>query len=967
MRLRNRVLAIVAVIVVTFSALLLVTVSVALQADYAVLEQEQQSQDMDHGLTALGTTLISLQAAAVDYSEWDDTYQFAISPSQTYIDSNLANTTFKGFGIKGIIIANFTAVLYAGEYDPASEQVTSPPPTLVASFIAAIHDMGVPADGATGMAWVSGERCEMSCMPILATNGSGPSRGWLIMWNWIDAEMESRLSQATGYPVTFVLTDGRLTQQQLAQAENGTMVALDVSGTSAVLVMGLQDLAGQPFSLYEISVDRNWYQQGQAAVGLLWQSVLLLGVVLLAMFLVLMQIFVVRRVEDLDKQVEGAQTITGDARMKVSGDDEIAHLATSINGMLTSIEASYRQVGDEKKRYHNMIETQQEAIARLDQDLRIIIHNQAFVKLAVRPDVEGREFFASLGLEGGDIPRVLKELQEGGPALCAEFRLVREGEKRIQRWTFSALLAGSGREYQALGEDVTVMRQEEAELAEYRERLENMVEDRTRELYLVNAALQEEIIQRAAAEGRYRGVVEDQTELVFRFRPNGGITFSNGAYRRFNGNEEWLRLDEKGEEELVGAVRALAQGMDIAHARVAAISGGEKRELSITLRAIRSEAEMTEVQAVARDVTEASMLEREKTRALQMEWLGIISAALAHEINNLMMTALGKIRMAERSKDLRETQTLLREAEQSVIRSGRTTRRLLAFSKGGEPLRERVSVADLLEMAAESAEGEGARLMVEALPGFVSVDKAQMSEALAAIINDGLEASAPDGIVTVRARRDGNVIEIQIRDEGKGMPPEVLAKAFEPFFTTHEGRVGLGLPTAALIVEKHGGTIEASSDVGRGTEFRVRLSEDIPPKEERAPEVQRPARVLLMDDDEAILEVVTSLMADEGFVMGTALEGVAALEMYRKAMETEPYDVVVMDLLVHRGMGGKDAIKKLLEIDPRAKAIVASGYSEDPVMANYASYGFSAALYKPYRIEDLISAIKRLTQPSGPS
>jgi CheY-like chemotaxis protein len=122
-----------------------------------------------------------------------------------------------------------------------------------------------------------------------------------------------------------------------------------------------------------------------------------------------------------------------------------------------------------------------------------------------------------------------------------------------------------------------------------------------------------------------------------------------------------------------------------------------------------------------------------------------------------------------------------------------------------------------------------------------------------------------------------------------------------------------------------------------------------------------------MDDDEAILEVVTSLMADEGFVMGTALEGVAALEMYRKAMETEPYDVVVMDLLVHRGMGGKDAIKKLLEIDPRAKAIVASGYSEDPVMANYASYGFSAALYKPYRIEDLISAIKRLTQPSGPS
>jgi signal transduction histidine kinase/CheY-like chemotaxis protein len=511
------------------------------------------------------------------------------------------------------------------------------------------------------------------------------------------------------------------------------------------------------------------------------------------------------------------------------------------------------------------------------------------------------------------------------------------------------------------------MRQEEAELAEYRERLENMVEERTRELYLVNAALQEEILQRAAAEGRYRGVVEDQTELVFRFRPNGGVTFSNSAYRRFNGGDDWLRLDEKGEQEFAGAVHALGEGMDIAQARVSAISDGERRDLSITLRAIRSGAEMTEVQAVARDITETLQLDREKVKALQMEWLGVISAALAHEINNLMTAALGKIRLAERSKDMKETQALLREAELSVIRSGRTTRRLLAFSKGGEPMRERTSVAELLEMAVESSEDSGARLHVEALQGYVAVDRAQMAEALAAIINDGLEASAPGGIVNVRARRDGNVIEIQIKDEGRGMPPEVLAKAFEPFFTTHEGRVGLGLPTAALIVEKHGGAIEASSAVGKGTEFRVRLFEDIETKEAKPEGIQRAVRILLMDDDEAILEVVRSLMEDEGYVIGTALDGVAALEMYRKAMAEEPYDVVVMDLLVHRGMGGKDAIKKLLDIDANAKAIVASGYSEDPVMANYASYGFSAALYKPYRIEDLVAAIRKLMQPSGPS
>jgi PAS domain S-box-containing protein len=943
--------------VVTLSLALLLSVSAMLEREYSNLELEQQKQDMDHAMTALNGALDTILIASLDYSVWDDTYYFAQTPNQAYIDSNMVNTTYQSFSLDLIIISNFSGVLYSGLYDVGTEQVVAPPQQMVTSAMNVIQEMSVPPIGAVGLVWLDGQRSVMACMPILRSSGAGPSQGWFIMVDWVDAEFEGQLSAATGYPITFVSSDNRLSYSQLQEAQNGNMVPLLISGNSAVLVTGLKDMGGQPFSLYEMSVDRQEYQQGQVAVGLLWQSVAFLGAVLLVIFLLLMQIVVVKRVEDLDRQVGAAHTITGDSRMKVSGDDEISHLATSINGMLESIESSYSRLGDEKKRYHNMIDTQEEAITRLDQDLRIIIHNAAFAELAVRTNVEGRDFFESLGLEEEGLKGTLGEMREGGPALSREFQIKREGETRYQRWTFSALFAGPRREYQAIGADVTVMKKEEEELAQYRQHLEIMVEERTRELYLVNAALQEEIVQRSAAEGRYRGVVEDQTELVFRFQPGGEITFSNGAYRRFNGGESWLDLDERGEEDMAGAVRALAEGMDIAQARVMARSSGEARELSMTLRAIREAGRMKEVQAVARDITETSLLEKEKTRAMQMEWLGIISAALAHEINNLMMTALGKIRLAEKSKDIMEAQALLRDAEQSVMRSGRTTRRLLAFSRGGEPMREVILVPELLRMAVESYEGPTSRVVLEPAEGSVAVDKAQMSEALAAIIKDGLEASAPSGLVHVGARRDGSIIEIRIRDEGQGMPPEVLAKAFEPFFTTHEGRVGLGLPTAALIVEKHGGTIEASSTIGKGTEFRIRLREDVSKEDVTPAPTPRGARVLLMDDDEAILEVVQSLMEDEGFEIDTALDGMAAFDLYQRAMADRPYDVVIMDLLVHRGMGGKDAIRKVLEIDPKAKVIVASGYSDDPVMANFRDYGFCAALYKPYRIEDLVAAI----------
>jgi signal transduction histidine kinase/sensor domain CHASE-containing protein/CheY-like chemotaxis protein len=960
MRLRTRVLAIVAIIMVTFALVLLAVVGTTLQGDYASLEMSQQQYDIKQGMEALNTQIGALRVTSIDYATWDDTYEFAVEPYQEYVESNFVNTTYESLGISLAIIYNYTDVVYAGEYDKATGQVITPSDELIFSAVNVISSLRVPSQGAAGLAWLMAQRSMISCMPILQSDGGGPSHGWVIMATWIDAGMETQLSVASGYPVTFVVTDYRLTAAQMQVVWDGVMAPVPLSSELAVLAVGLKDLGGANFSLFEMTVDRPGYQQGQTAIGLLWQSVAIMGVALMAIFLLVMHITVTKRVEDLDDQVEAVSNARGEPRMHVDGDDEISHLAQSINTMLISIESGYRRLGDEKMRYHNMIDSQVEAIARLDQEMRIIIHNASFARLVKRPDVEGRDFFESLGLSEGTIRQDLMNLQGSGDALGAEFVLPGADGPTYQRWTFSALFEGVRREYQVVGQDVTALKKAEAELAEYRSHLEHMVSQRTRELSMVNTVLQKEIAGRAAAENRYRGVIEDQTELVFRFIPEGDLTFSNSAYHEFTGGDEGLDIDEDGEEKVIAALRSLDEGAESAHVEVNAASHGEMRKLSMTLRVISGDNDFTEVQAVARDITEMAQLEAERIKAQQMAWLGTISASLAHEINNQMMTALGKIRLAEKTRNVEEATSMLREAEQCVLRSGRTMRRLLAFSQGGEPLKELVMVRDLLEMSAEAAEGPMERIAIDEDGGSVRVDKAQMSEALAAIIKDCLEASAPSGMVRVLARKRQDALEVRITDEGRGMPPEVLAKAFEPFFTTHEGRAGLGLPTAALIIQKHGGTIQASSSPGRGTEFRI-LLRDAEGTPEIMPSVpRRDARILLMDDDESILEVIQALMEESGYDVDTALDGKAALQLYEAAMRDRPYKAVVMDLLVHHGMGGKDAIKSILLTDPGAKVIVASGYSDDPIMANYAAYGFYAALYKPYRIEDLIGLIERI-------
>jgi CheY-like chemotaxis protein len=210
----------------------------------------------------------------------------------------------------------------------------------------------------------------------------------------------------------------------------------------------------------------------------------------------------------------------------------------------------------------------------------------------------------------------------------------------------------------------------------------------------------------------------------------------------------------------------------------------------------------------------------------------------------------------------------------------------------------------------------------------------------------------------------GRYVEITIKDEGMGIPKEVLPKIFEPYFTTKVKGYGLGLSVVYATVTRHHGSVEVESKEGKGTTFRIYLpvTDDQPsePLTEEAIISRGHGRILVMDDEEYVLDVITELLRALGYDVGVARDGKEAVKEYARAMEAgQKYDVVLMDLTNNRGMGGKEAIVELLHIDRSARAIVSSGYSNDPVMADHAKYGFVGVLPKPYKLEELAMSIKQ--------
>ena len=382
------------------------------------------------------------------------------------------------------------------------------------------------------------------------------------------------------------------------------------------------------------------------------------------------------------------------------------------------------------------------------------------------------------------------------------------------------------------------------------------------------------------------------------------------------------------------------------------------------------------------DITEQDAMQREALRAQKLDSIGLLAGGLAHDFNNLLAGILGHLSLALVQGRLPpDVRSQLEACEQGVTRAQDLTARLLTFARGGAPVRRVAAIGDLIRETVDfTLRGTAVEGRVETAPDLwnAAIDEAQVSQVLSNLTLNASQAMPRGGRIEVRAEnvripnggrlplRPGSYVRIVFKDEGVGIPAADLARIFEPYYTTKEGGSGLGLATAYSILRRHEGHIAVESEEGKGATFTLHLpaTAESVDGEPRLPEgrvIPGTGRILVVDDEPMIRSLMRDLLEHLGYEVETAAEGGEAVRRFDEtAASGRPFDAIILDLTIRGGLGGREAFELIRARHPRVRAIVSSGYSNDPIMARYREHGFVGMLSKPYTLEDLSALLAQV-------
>jgi signal transduction histidine kinase/CheY-like chemotaxis protein len=364
--------------------------------------------------------------------------------------------------------------------------------------------------------------------------------------------------------------------------------------------------------------------------------------------------------------------------------------------------------------------------------------------------------------------------------------------------------------------------------------------------------------------------------------------------------------------------------------------------------------------------------------AQKLESLGVLAGGIAHNFNNALTAILGHIQIAKILSNYEdEIINNLNLAEEACVNAHNLTKQLLTFAKGGKPVKEVTALGPLLrDTALFVLEDSEIDLKLAITPGLVAVDidKGQINQVVANLILNAQQSMPQGGGILIKADnvcidednhlpvQPGNYVHFSVSDSGIGIAPENINNVFDPFFTTKEQGNGLGLAIAFSIVSNHEGYISVESHKGRGTIFNVYLpaSKTEPGVLEERPVNSNGGHILIIEDNRIIAQTLSELLSMHGYRVDWAGDGAKGLKLYQKGMIYDKFDAVIMDLIIPGGMGGRETILELQKLDPYVRAVVISGYSNDPVMADFKKFGFKAAFPKPFNIKELVLGLQKL-------
>ncbi|MRR58079.1 MAG: PAS domain S-box protein [Deltaproteobacteria bacterium] len=527
--------------------------------------------------------------------------------------------------------------------------------------------------------------------------------------------------------------------------------------------------------------------------------------------------------------------------------------------------------------------------------------------------------------------------------------------------------------------------------------IQELMETRLRALSLEKRESQLKKALESLAEERERLAVtlRSISEGVITTDMNGRIVFLNAAAGRLIGRSKEQAVgrllsevihiihEEGGTgnlDTLLDTTLTRNRMIELAAASTLVSLDGTTRIVSISVSPLHDRTgTISGVVLVLRDITEKKALENELFKVQKLESLGLLAGGIAHDFNNLLTAILGNISLAKCLTPPESTvRSRLDQAEKATDRAADLARQLLTFARGGVPVKKSVAPARLLTDSANFAL-HGANVSCEfTLPDTlwpVEADPGQINQVVNNLVINAVQAMPDGGRIHIRAEnvllskkgtiplRSGRYVRIAVEDSGIGIPEEIRQQIFDPYFTTKPYGNGLGLSTTYSIVRNHGGHITVESTPGSGTTFLVYLpASDRLPMEaiiEDEKFTDGRGRVLVMDDEEMIRNVAVEMLRHMGYQAVSCANGDEAVSLYREAMESgKPFHAVLMDLTIPGGMGGEEAVRYLLGIDPDVRALVSSGYSDCQTIDEYRDHGFWGVVAKPYTIRELHRALR---------
>lgn len=505
----------------------------------------------------------------------------------------------------------------------------------------------------------------------------------------------------------------------------------------------------------------------------------------------------------------------------------------------------------------------------------------------------------------------------------------------------------------------------------------------------------------AMSEANHRMVVENAACIIVRLDPDGHIIFLNRQAERVFGyaREELIgrsvlgtilpEVSSHGEDQrgFFDAWRA-DPSLFPAHQNENICRDGRRIWVSWgNVLTYDEQGVLREVLCVGTDLTEVRAAQERRLQNEQhmqhvqrLESLGLLAGGIAHDFNNLLTSILGNVQLVKLDTPAGSPSAASLESAERACRQARDlTGQLLTFAKGGKPVKKLLDLHQVVREACGLAL-RGKPCQCDVLLGepllAVEADPGQMAQVFNNLLLNASQAMSGAGRITVRARNcqvteqagpralpPGDYVEVTVQDTGHGIAPEILPKIFDPYFTTKSTGNGLGLAVVHSVIQNHGGEITVRSSPGVGTEFTVRLpavKAEVSATEFMIRTTSPTGnRILVMDDDESVRDVLTQLIARLGYQVTAVADGAAVVERYVEARRAgAPFHLVVLDLNVVGGMGGEETLRHLRALDPGVRAVVSSGYSDNAIMAEYLAHGFKGVVAKPYTINQLAEALR---------